>query len=581
MDEREGSYVKRFFGWDTLRGQLYWTLLVSSVIPLVLVGILTVYSIYNILYNKIEKGIEQNLQRVSGSLEETLENLYDVSQQMSYQGFVGHDVEALQTSEDNYEKSQLVSAIQRNMGILNASNPTIGLVFYYDTTTGEIQYNNYITRDLHPDFDRLPKLSVKSDHIFNGPHLTLYKYNDISVFSIVRSVGGITDPNNPLIVYAETNVSVIKNILNKEQYGMNVSHLLMTNDGIILFSDKPELTPIGSTYDANKMKRYYFHEVTGSQGWRLGVFVEKGEYQKEIRDWFVKYAFIVVLGLLISIWSAFRTWRVVIAPLHRIRKGISAVISQEPNDNFQMTGLREFDFLIQNFSDMQYRIQKLIKEVAKEASEKQEIEMEKLMAQINPHFLYNTLNTAQWLARLKGQHEIDRFLSLFTKVLKYNLAKDGTIVTLKDEIDSLNDYVELQKIRYDFEFDVRYSIPEQFLETPLPRFILQPIVENALYHGMMDEKGIIEVTAQEQGAMLVLMVKDNGNGISPEKIKELLESDTRKNNISGLGIGLNYVVRTLSSFTGGASQLNIDSQIGEGTTVSIRMPMYKKEESQQ
>lgn len=576
MDEKDGLYMKRLFGWDTLRGQLYWTLLISSVIPLVLVGILTVYSIYNILYNKIEKGIEQNLQRVSGSLEETLGNLYDVSQQMSYHGFVGQDVEALQTSEDNYEKSQLISAIQRNMGILNASNPTIGLVFYYDTTTGEIQYNNYITRDLHPNFDRLPKLSVKSDHIFNGPHLTLYKYNDISVFSIVRSVGGITDPNNPLLVYAETNVKVIQNILNKEQYGMNVSHLLMDNDGTILFSDKPELTPIGSSYDAETMERYYFHEVTGSQGWKLGVFVEKGEYQKEIRDWFIKYSFIVVLGLLISIWSAFRTWKVVIAPLHRIRKGISAFISKEPNDYFQMTGLREFDFLIQNFNDMQFKIQELIKEVAKEASEKQEIEMEKLMAQINPHFLYNTLNTAQWLARLKGQHEIDRFLSLFTKVLKYNLAKDGTIVTLKDEMDSLNDYIELQKIRYDFEFDVRYFIPEPFLETPLPRFILQPIVENALYHGMMDEKGIIEVTTQEQGGMLVLMVKDNGNGISPEKIKELLESDTRKNNISGLGIGLNYVVRTLSSFTGGASELKIDSQIGEGTTVSIHLPIHKE-----
>ncbi|CAM4384175.1 two-component system sensor histidine kinase YesM [Paenibacillus endophyticus] len=576
MEEREGSYIKRLFGWDTLRGQLYWTLLISSVIPLVLVGLLTVYSIYNILYNKIEKGIEQNLQRVRGGVEETLGNLYDVSQQMSYQGFVGQDLKLLQTSEDTYEKSQLTTAIQRNMGILNASNPTIGLVLYYDTTTGEMLYNNYITRNPHPDFDSLPKLSIKSDHAYNGPHLTLYKYNDTSVFSIVRSAGGTTDPRNPMLVYAETNVKVIQNVLNKEQYGMNVSHLLMDNDGVVLYSDKPELTPIGSRYDAKTMDHYYFHEEIGSQGWRLGVFIEKGEYQKEIRDWFVRYSFIVVLGLLISIWSAFRTWKVVIAPLHRIRKGISSFISQEPNDFFQKTGLREFDFLIDNFKDMQFKIQDLIEEVAKEASEKQDIEMEKLMAQINPHFLYNTLNTAQWLARLKGQHEIDRFLSLFTKVLKYNLAKDGTIVTLKDEIDSLNDYVELQKIRYDFEFDVRYDIPEPFLATPLPRFILQPIVENALYHGMMDEKGVIEVSVQETSQALLLKVTDNGNGISPEKIKELLESDTRKNNLSGLGIGLNYVKRTLSSFTGGSSELAIDSEIGKGTVVSIHLPIDRE-----
>jgi two-component system sensor histidine kinase YesM len=229
---------------------------------------------------------------------------------------------------------------------------------------------------------------------------------------------------------------------------------------------------------------------------------------------------------------------------------------------------------------MQVKIQELIEAVAKEASEKQEIEMEKLMAQINPHFLYNTLNTAQWLARLKGQHEIDRFLSLFTKVLKYNLAKDGATVMLKDELDSLNDYIELQKIRYDFEFDVRYLIPEPYLALPLPRFILQPIVENALYHGMMDEKGVIEVSAQEQNHTLVIMVKDNGNGMTEEKIRELLESDTKMNNLSGLGIGLNYVRRTLSSFTGGSSELVIDSNIGEGTTVSIHLPIRKESGAQ-
>jgi two-component system sensor histidine kinase YesM len=580
VEEKEISYFKRLFGWDTLRGQLYWTLLISSVIPLVLVGLLTVYSIYNILYNKIEKGIEQNLQRVKGAVEDTLGNLYDVSQQMSYTGFVGQDLKLLQSSQDTYEKSQLTATIQRNMGILNASNPTIGLVLYYDTETGEMLYNNYITRDAHPDFSRLPKLSAKSDHTFNGPHLTMYKYNDTSVFSIVRSAGGTTDPRNPMLVYAETNVKVIQNVLNKEQYGMNVSHLLMNNDGTILYSDKPELTPIGARYDKTLMEKYYFHEEIGSQGWRLGVFIEKGDYQQEIRDWFVRYIFIVVLGLLISIWAAFRTWRVVISPLHRIRKGISSFIYQEPNDFFQKTGLREFDFLIDSFRDMQVKIQELIEAVAKEASEKQEIEMEKLMAQINPHFLYNTLNTAQWLARLKGQHEIDRFLSLFTKVLKYNLAKDGATVMLKDELDSLNDYIELQKIRYDFEFDVRYLIPEPYLALPLPRFILQPIVENALYHGMMDEKGVIEVSAQEQNHTLVIMVKDNGNGMTEEKIRELLESDTKMNNLSGLGIGLNYVRRTLSSFTGGSSELVIDSNIGEGTTVSIHLPIRKESGAQ-
>jgi two-component system sensor histidine kinase YesM len=97
---------------------------------------------------------------------------------------------------------------------------------------------------------------------------------------------------------------------------------------------------------------------------------------------------------------------------------------------------------------------------------------------------------------------------------------------------------------------------------------------------MMDEKGVIEVSAQEQNHTLVIMVKDNGNGMTEEKIRELLESDTKMNNLSGLGIGLNYVRRTLSSFTGGSSELVIDSNIGEGTTVSIHLPIRKESGAQ-
>jgi len=173
---------------------------------------------------------------------------------------------------------------------------------------------------------------------------------------------------------------------------------------------------------------------------------------------------------------------------------------------------------------------------------------------------------------MNGQHEIDRFLSLFTKVLKYNLAKSGKIVTLHDEIQSLKDYVELQQIRYDYEFDVRYEVPEELMEVPMPRFILQPVVENALYHGLPETGGKIVVSARSDGDAVRIEVKDNGKGMSEEQVREILHGTRADSHPTGMGIGLKYVFRSLNSFTTGQSRLEISNAEEGGTLVSVWLP---------
>lgn len=561
--------VRKSFGRDTLRGQLYWTLLTSAMIPLVMTGTLALYSITSILDNKIQKGVEDNLQGVLGILETTLSNLYDVSQQMSYEGFVGRDLERLLETQDPYESLQLHNNIQRNINLLNASNLNTGLMFYYDDLEKSLMYETLITRDKHPILEALPALSSQGRITYNSPHLTLYKYNNTPVFSIVRKLGS---SDHPVYAYVETNSKVLQQVLNVKQYGMSAYHLITDHNGTVLYSDKPDWFPEGSVYRGQEEKAYYAFEATAKEGWKLVVFISKHDYHRESRTWLVGFSLVSGLALIVSLLLALKIWKSVLGPLQRIHRGIRDLTSRRMRVGLPKTGTKEFDYLIDRFNGMHHQIGTLIQEVEHKARERQEIEVEKLLAQINPHFLYNTVNTAQWLARMNGQLEIDRFLSLFTKVLKYNLAKTGIVVTLRDEIQALRDYVELQQIRYDYEFDVRYEVPDELMDVRIPRFILQPIVENALYHGLPETGGVIRVEAVRSGDFIRIEVRDNGKGMTEEQIAEMLRGGGEASGGSGMGIGLNYVTRSLSSYSSGRSRLEIFGAENGGTTVSIMIP---------
>ncbi|MNP11648.1 putative sensor-like histidine kinase [compost metagenome] len=245
--------------------------------------------------------------------------------------------------------------------------------------------------------------------------------------------------------------------------------------------------------------------------------------------------------------------------------------------NPQTTGSRartqipEFDFLLGEFSNMQHQIGDLFKEVQQKEKIRADLEVEKLLYQINPHFLMNTLDTVHWLAVMNGQGEIDKLVQSLNKLLYYNLGKLGQVSTMEEEIDALRQYLILQQIRYDFEFDVRITADEQVLQIPVPRFILQPLVENSLYHGLSDEGFIqMEVTCN---TTLNIMIQDNGAGMSEETIHKLLNNRVAEQQKVGMGIGLNYVHRMLKSQYGDQAQLVIESELGTGTSILLILPI--------
>lgn len=230
------------------------------------------------------------------------------------------------------------------------------------------------------------------------------------------------------------------------------------------------------------------------------------------------------------------------------------------------------------FNYMARRIKELIHTAYRAELDKQKAEFLVLKAQINPHFLYNTLGSVKWLARMKKQKEIEDIVTSLIELLKTAVKRKGTYQTLEEEIDYIRYYMALQKFCYEDRFAVRYEIAPAVENYYVLNFILQPIVENALYHGIELSKGngLITIRAYSKERDLVIEVIDNGIGMSEEKIKQILHGKKGKGYAGLSSIGVKNVNERIMMYFGKKYGLIYKSEMGKGTTVMYHLPVIEK-----
>ena len=230
-------------------------------------------------------------------------------------------------------------------------------------------------------------------------------------------------------------------------------------------------------------------------------------------------------------------------------------------------------------NQMKQDIQVLQETKLEEQKKSEKAEIEKLMYQINPHFVLNTLYSIQWMAQKSGNIELREFVHNLMAILSYNLGKEKDVSTLRTEIEIAKRYVDIQRQRYDF--DIRMEIEDgSWLDAPTIRMLLQPLIENTLQHGLGAcgrlELWIFHDPISHYG---VIIVRDHGDGLSKEKLLELnlpLGADETANKRTG--IGLRYVRSVLETFYKGQALLHVNSILGGGTTVTILIPLDKGKE---
>lgn len=560
----------------SLKSRVTIMFITGSIITFVLTSSVSYYTITSILDNKIERGIDISLNQVSKDIEMTLNNLVTVAKQLSYEGIIGNDIDNYLTSTSYADKRIYFENINMYLNLIDYTDQNIGLHFYYNTESKDLLFpNNTINNTFQKNqMSLLTKYNI---------HQTFLKNSKGIVLSVSRPFNIFQDSG--LNIYVETSVKTLTNILKNNQQGMNISYVIVNSSNQIVYSEMNDILTEDSTIENKYMKSgrfqigtHYLFKNKSAQGWLIIAAIKKSDFNKEIREWIIRLCALGILLMLVSLALGLIMWRSVYTPMKAFKTEIGLMADNNFNSAVIRTNIVEFDLVLEQFYHMKCRVLHLLQEIRQKERDKRHLEVDKLLSQINPHFLYNTLNSVQWMARSYGQKDIEKMVSILIRLLRYNLGKEGSIVPIKLEISALKDYISLQKIRNDNQFVVQFNIDEQVLNLSIPRFILQPLIENSIYHGLNNGKGIIEVTIRYDDLGYVeFLVKDNGPGISPEILEQLLEGEERKYTEFGLGIGLNYVNKMLSINYNDSCKLHIESIMGYGTTFKFMIPFYKEE----
>jgi len=565
----------------SFRKRLLVILLISSLIPLFLIGYTSYVTIFSLLNNNIEDGIQNNLKQIRISVTYAFDNLESSSLQLSVDDMrIANKINEYLTSDKVIDKYVLQQEIVDSIAVLNTVRSDLGTIFFYHSGLKEIIFENQGV-DSNFDLNALPAIAEGVNYKLFGPHKSAKFRSNQSVFSVLRKVYVLDDID--LYVYIETNFQQFEDLFNSQEYDLNVKHILLNDKGQILYSQIGNEFPVGENIDISGLnisektelnnKDYYLFTEKGKQGWYVIAAINKNDYNYVIRKWIGSSLIFAILTVMSSALLAYSIWRMVYRPLRRLNTEIGLMAQNKFDSNIKRTGINEFDNVLGQFQFMRDKILELFRQIEEKERKKRMVEIQILLHQINPHFLHNTLNTIQWLARMNGQDEIDRLAALFAKVLHYNLGKEGGIVRLSEEIDALRDYMELQRFRLDQQINFQVNIDESLMDIKIPRFIMQPIVENAIRHGLKCEDGTIEIEAFIDNDDLIIAVKDDGSGISEDDIEKLMTDIPDEFRKGGMGIGLKYVKNILDIYYDNRAMLEVSSNGNTGTVFKIHIPV--------
>jgi two-component system, sensor histidine kinase YesM len=556
----------------TFKKRIFMIFLFSSLIPFVFLGFLSFYTIDSILRNKVEGSLQSELKQDLITLENMLNNLNHVSQQLAYGGNLNNLIEELGNENDPYSRIKIRSEIKNEINLISFSNPNVGLITYYYPDEGKFDFENFRLRS---DFvsEDLPMMVKYPEITYYGPHLSYNGLLNQFVFSTMRRVNL---PDQEIYLYIETGRNVLEKFLMKKEDNQSRQLLLLDNDGRIAFSENESVFPANSIFpDFHKTKSdfgyqgdFYWNKETSNQGWSIVSIIPSQELNKERDQWLLQVIIIFAVFALLASLIAWLLWKMVYSPLNKFNKEVNSLM-QSDAEQTELTRIPEFDHLLLEVRDMKSKIWSLYAEIEKKEKRRADLEVEKLLYQINPHFLMNTLDTVHWMAVFSGQEKIDNLVLSLNKLLSYNLGKMGEATTINQEIQALIEYFQLQQTRYDFQYDI--DVDESARELTIPRFILQPLVENALYHGVSDN-GYIHIGVKLTDKLIVT-IQDNGGGMSEEEIERLLQDQPKKSQKVGMGIGMKYVKRILEASYGEQAKFEIKSEIGKGTIVTLTIPI--------
>jgi len=529
----------------------------------------------------------QLIDQVNMNLNTYLRNMMRISNTMYYSVIKKVDLfQETQTLEREmnllYEanKDNLVSIVCfRGDGIIVAATPI-----------------NNLKKDFHViDQSWFIKANEEIENLhFSTPHVQNL-FNDSSfnyhwVISLSRVVELTNNGNiSRGILLVDMNFSGIEQIFTKINSDDSGYVYLVDSNGEIIYHPKQNLINSSLFHENNAIAATYedgTHEenfednlrmvtvrTVGYTGWKIINVTPANEFYMSFNQMRFFTGMIIALTILLIFFANQFVSYLIGNPIKRLDDSVKDLEYGKLDLNIFIGGSDEIQHLGRTITSVVLQMHRLMDEIVIEQEQKRKSEFDSLQAQINPHFLYNTLDSIVWMVESEQYQEAISMVTALANLFRISLSKGKNIITIREEIEHAQNYLYIQKIRYKNRFQIKINISPEIYECSTIKLIVQPLLENAIYHGVefMDGDGEITIKGYLKNNDVFIDVIDNGLGMPEESADLILTDDTRVHK-KGSGIGLSNVHQRIQLYFGKEYGLEIESVLDEGTTIHIHLP---------
>lgn len=528
----------------------------------------------------------QLINQTAINLEDYLRNMRRISDAMYYSVIKNTDIGS-ESLEDAmtllYEanKDKLISvACYTNDGKLTEASPIatekngvdVKSQKWFQDAAGELENFHFSTPHVQ--------------NLFDDPSYRYYW-----VVSLSRTVELTRNGNSMLgVLLVDMNYSSIEQLLEKANTDTSGEYVyLMAPDGEIIYHPKQNLIHMG-LYEENNTEAAGYEDTTVKEnfhgekrlitvktisytGWKLVSVVPMKSFSMGMTGMRNLVVLLVALTVLAVVILNQMVSARISKPLRRLNDSVKEWEAGNMNPDIYIGGSMEVEHLGKTLRSTVAQIRQLMDDIVVEQEEKRKSELDALQSQINPHFLYNTLDSIVWMITGERYDDAVFMITQLASLFRISLSKGKTVIKIEDEVKHARNYMNIQKIRYKNSFEVDFQIEEDILDGCIVKLVLQPLLENAIYYGMefMDGEGEIHVRGYRKDKDVYLEVEDNGLGMPEEEAAELLNGKERPHK-HGSGVGLVNVHSRLKLRFGEAYGLVIHSCPDEGMMVQIHIP---------
>ena len=584
-----------------------WMLLLFlfSLTPLVVMGIISFSISKSTINNKVTEYSEQLLKQSADNMDTRLGIYKDMMMQVVNNNEIVSMLRALDhMGDERYDLDSLSLTTKLSTIVaINQDVQSISFVSERHYIKGIYRWNKRTPNEVNPFL-----LTLQDGSNFRwyptrlGTYVDSLNSQSVHVFSLAKQIYKTSD-DSPVGIIAVLDIreDVLKELVTKvASNNRDLQSFIVDGRGQLI------------SYPANEMIGRSVSEVLGQEGYHQ--IVQTGAEQRRFpltyngdqlivnvkrlhtNDWMVVNVIsesvlyhdsnrllqviliIALICIVFSIITAIVLANSITDPILKMIRLMRQVMSGELKVRYKAKRRHdEFDILGSNFNYMVARIDELLDAVHVEQNQKRIAELKALQAQINPHFLYNTLDIIKWTALIQKANNAAEMVSLLSRLLRISLGKGEETVTVEEELEHVQCYLGIQKFRFNFNIETYVYMDEEVRQLRTPKLILQPIVENAILHAFSDQEtgGTIRISCiKVAGEGIQFEVSDNGKGMDPVFARSLLKEPSHEGEKFG-GIGIANVDERIKLICGKSYGIDIMSESGVGTTIGIRLPLMK------